>query len=91
MMREELQVLRSLPNNACHCNRNINRSRRDKKTSAANTDRSDPSMRGGASNAESLLNSQKGCINSQKWIKIAYSNDNYHFMSNYKVYKSFFD
>ena len=26
-----------------------------------------------------------------KWLKIAYSNDNYHFMSNYKVYKSFFD
>ena len=22
---------------------------------------------------------------------MAYSNDNYHFMSNYKVYKSFFD
>ena len=43
-------------------------------------------------NAETLNYSQKkGCINSEKWIKIAYSNDNYHFMSNYKVYKSFFD
>jgi len=40
---------------------------------------------------ESLLNNQKGCVNTQKWIKTAYSNDNYHFMSNYKVYKSFFD
>lgn len=31
IIREELQVLRSLPNNACNCNRAINKHRKDKK------------------------------------------------------------
>lgn len=44
-----------------------------------------------AKQADSTLNNQQGCHNSLKWLKTAYSNDNYHFMSNYKVYKGFFD
>ena len=31
IIREELQVLRSLPNNACNCNRAINKQRKDRK------------------------------------------------------------
>lgn len=89
IIREELQVLQSLPNNACNCNRAINRHRKDKK--APSSEQSGSALLSKGVQADTLLNNQKGCHNSLKWLKIAYSNDNYHFMSNYKVYKSFFD
>lgn len=91
MMREEIQVLQSLPKNACNCNRAINKNRREKRMHTSEQISSIERQHSGIQDDVLMLNNQKGCHNSLKWLKIAYSNDNYHFMSNYKVYKSFFD